>query len=103
MPDELEDLFETRVKPFSSQGDVAIDVASIVQGPVAYNREGKEIITPMTQADIEKSWKDLLRRYLKRLEGFGWLIQRAEKERFQLDVATYETVLKAWVTGFLRS
>jgi hypothetical protein len=100
IPDELQDLFETRVKRFSSQGDVAIEVPALVHGQVAYNREGLVILSPMTQGDIEKSWKDLLKRYLVRMDGFGWLIQRVEKARFELDVAAYETVLKKWVEGF---
>jgi hypothetical protein len=100
VPNELQDLFETKVKPFSAQGDVAIDVPTLVQGQVAYNREGEEIVSPMTQGDIEKSWKELLKRYLKQMVGFGWLIQRADKVQFELDVAAYEIVLKAWVAGF---
>jgi hypothetical protein len=57
-------------------------------------------MAPMTQADIEGSWKDLLKRYLTRIEGFGWLISRAEKASLESDVAAYETILKAWVAGF---
>jgi hypothetical protein len=102
VPDDLQDLFETKVKPFSTQGDVAIDVPTLVMGQVAYNRAGEEIVSPMTQGDIDKSWKELLKRYLKHLEGFGWLIQRADKEQFELDVSAYETVLKAWVEVFVK-
>ena len=54
----------------------------------------------MTQADIDKAWKDLRGRYLKQLPGFGWLIRRTEKERFKADVTAYETILRAWVEGF---
>jgi hypothetical protein len=103
VPDDLQDLFETKVKPFSTQGDVAIDVPTLVMGQFAYNRAGEEIVSPMTQGDIDKSWKELLKRYLKHLEGFGWLIQRADKEQFELDVSAYETVLKAWVEGFRKA
>lgn len=100
VPDTLKDLFETRVKPFSHRGDVAIKVPALVQGQVAYNREGNEISIPMTQADIEKSWKELRERYLRRLPGFGWLIQKAKKSQFEADVKAFETVLKKWVDGF---
>ena len=74
VPDGLVDLFETRFKPFASQGDLAIEVSTIVQGQIAYNREGSVIKSPMTQADLEKLWKDILKRYLRKLDGFGWLI-----------------------------
>lgn len=100
VPDELQDLFETRVKPFSHQGDVAVEVPALVLGQIAYNRDGKEILAPMTQAQIEKEWKELRERYLKRLPAFGWLIRRGEKEKFLGEVAAFETILKAWVKGF---
>jgi hypothetical protein len=100
VPDELQELFETRVRPFSTQGDVSIDVPALVQGQVAFNRAGQQILSPMTQADIEKSWKELLKRYLRRVEGFGWLIQRGDKAKFESAVKAYETVLQAWVEGF---
>ncbi len=100
VPDELQDLFETRIKPFASQCDVAIEVPVLAQRQVAYNREGKEIMSRQTQTDIERSWKDLRKHYLKQLPGFGWLIQRSDKKAFEADVADFETVLKAWVKGF---
>jgi hypothetical protein len=100
VPDDLQDLFETKVRPFSTQADVAIDVPTLVQGQIAYSRTGEQIVSPMTQADIEKAWKELLKRYLRRVEGFGWLIQRADKAKLESEVAAYEVVLKAWVAGF---
>jgi hypothetical protein len=100
VPEELRELFETRVKPFTRQGDVTVDVPAIVQGQVAYNKAGEQIISPMTQADIEKTWKELLKRYLKRLEGFGWVISKVDKQQFESEVAAYQIVLKAWVEGF---
>jgi len=102
-PDVLEDLqelFETRVRPFSAQANLAVEVPTLVQGKIAYTRDGEPILSPMTQADIEKGWKEILKRYLRRLEGFGWLISRAEKQAFEATVAAYETVLKQWVAGF---
>jgi hypothetical protein len=100
VPDELQELFETRVRPFSAQGDLSIDVPALVQGQLAFNHAGEQILSPMTQSDIEKSWKELLKRYLKRVEGFGWLIQRGDKAKFESAVEAYQTVLRAWVKGF---
>jgi hypothetical protein len=65
------------------------------------NRDGKEIISPMTQGGIERSWKEVYaNNYMRRLPGFGWLIRRSEKERFEADVRAFEQVLTAWVEGF---
>jgi hypothetical protein len=72
----------------------------LVQGQVAYTHDGKPILSPMTQADIEKAWKEILKRYLRRLEGFRWLIYRSERQAFEAAVAAYETVLREWVAGF---
>ena len=41
LPEGLQDLFENRIRPFSHQGDVAIEVPTVVQGQVAYNLKGK--------------------------------------------------------------
>jgi hypothetical protein len=69
VPDDLQDLFETKVRPFSTQADVTVVVPTLVQGQIAYSRTGEQIVSPMTQADIEKAWKELLKRYLRRVEG----------------------------------
>jgi hypothetical protein len=100
VPDDLQDLFETKVRPFSTQADVAIEVPTLVQGQIAFSRTGEQIVSAMTQADIEKAWKELSKRYLRRVEGFGWLIQRTDKAKLESEVAAYEVVLKAWVAGF---
>jgi hypothetical protein len=88
------------VRPFSSQANVAVEVPTLAQGQVAYTHDDNSILSPMTQADIEKAWKEILKRYLRRLEGFGWLIYRSERQAFEAAVAAYETVLKEWVAGF---
>ena len=100
VPDELQDLFETRIKPFSSLAGLAVEVPVLVQGQIAYSREGNLLLAPMTQTEIERAWEELLKLYLVRLEGFGLLIRRAQKGQFEADVAAYETMLKAWVEGF---
>ncbi len=54
----------------------------------------------MKQADMERAWKEIVKRYLRRLEGFGWLLNRSEKPAFQAAVTAYGTVLLEWVIGF---
>jgi len=100
VPEEFRELFETHIKPFSHKEDVTVNVPALVQGEIAYNQHGAEILVPMTQSDIEKSWKALRQRYMSQLPGFGWLIRRADKEKFNAEIRAFETVLKAWVKGF---
>ena len=101
VPEELQELFETRVRPFSSHADQAIEVPTLVQGQVAYTHDGKPILSPMTPADIERAWREIVKQYLRKVGEFGWLLHRLEKPAFEAAVAAYQTVLKEWVAGFL--
>ena len=55
VPEDLQDLFDTRVRPFSAHADREIEVPTLVQGQVAYTREGKPILSPMKQADMDRA------------------------------------------------
>lgn len=100
VPEDLKELFDTKIRPFSKQADVAIPVQAMVQGQLAYGKDGKPLMTPLTQAQTRQAWDDILKRYLHRMRGFGLLIRRADKPKFEAEVADFEKVLKAWVKGF---
>lgn len=100
VPPGLRDILETRIKPYSGQAEEAIWVPAVVCGQIAYNRRGEEIGEPKTQADMERDWKEILQRYLRKVGGFGSLIKRSDKEAFQAEIAAYEHVLTTWVRGF---
>jgi hypothetical protein len=64
VPDDLQDLFETKVRPFSTQADIAVDVPTIVQGQIAYTSTGEQIISPMTHGhreSVERALEALLK------------------------------------------
>ena len=69
VPDELQELFETRVRPFSSHANQAVEVPTLVQGQVAYTQDGRPILSPMTQADMERARDEIVRRYLRQPRG----------------------------------
>ncbi|WP_295885532.1 hypothetical protein [uncultured Thiohalocapsa sp.] len=98
--DDLAELFDTKIRPFSKQADVPIPVQAMIQGQLAFDKRGKPLLTPMTQAEIKQVWNDILKRYLHRMRGFGLLIRRADKPQFQAEIDAFEKVLKAWVAGF---
>jgi hypothetical protein len=98
--DDLAELFDTKIRPFSKQADVAIPVQAMIQGQLAFDKGGNPLMTPMTQAEIRQVWNDILKRYLHRMRGFGLLIRRADKPQFQAEIDAFEKVLKAWVAGF---
>jgi hypothetical protein len=100
VPDDLKELFDTKIRPFSKQADVAVEVPAMVRGQLAYDKTGKPILDSRTQAQIRQDWDEILKRYLHRIRGFGLLILRANKPAFEEEVAGFQAVLKAWVAGF---
>jgi hypothetical protein len=100
VPKELQPVLETRFKPYSGAADVAIEVPAVVSGRLAFDQDGKPILAPMTQSDLHEAWRKIRGRYLRKLKGFGWLIERSKKEVFERDVAAFEGVLETWVQGF---
>jgi hypothetical protein len=98
--DDLVELFDTKIRPFSKQADVPIPVQAMIQGQLAFDKGGKPLMTAMTQAEIKQVWNDILKRYLHRMRGFGLLIRRADKPQFEAEVTAFEEVLKTWVSGF---
>jgi len=100
VPEGLKELFDTKIRPFSKQADVAVEVQAMVRGQLAFDAAGKPIMDLRTQAEIRQDWDDILKRYLRRMRSFGLLIRRADKPAFEAEVAAFQTVLQAWVKGF---
>lgn len=100
VPEDLKELFDTKIRPYSKQADVPIQVQAMVQGQLAFDKGGKPLTNPRTQAQIKQEWDDIQKRYLGRMRGFGLLIRRADKPAFEAEVGSFEVVLKSWVEGF---
>jgi hypothetical protein len=49
VPDDLAELFDTKIRPFSKQADLAIPVQAMLQGQLAFDKDAKPLMTPMTQ------------------------------------------------------
>lgn len=77
VPDGLKELFDNKIRPFSKQADVAVEVQAMVRGQLAFDAIGKPIMDSRTQAEIRQDWDDILKRYLRRMRHFGLLIRRA--------------------------
>ncbi len=100
LPENLRDLLDTRVKPFAQRGEVSIEVPALVNGELAFARDGKQLKQAMTQSQLVAAWTGITRRYLRQLKGFGWLVERRRKAAFEKEVQDYEVALGAWVEGF---
>lgn len=100
LPDELQDILETQVRPFQSAADVAFEVPHLVNGEPAYKKDGTRIMVAAKQADIAKEWSGIRDRYLKQVKGFGWLIKKDRLTSFHTEIAAYEESLTVWVKAF---
>lgn len=100
LPEGLQDVLETQVRPYRAKGDIAIDVPHLVGGRIAYDRHGEKMLVPATQRDMESAWKDIKARYLSRIPGFGTLIKKRDLGSFREEADAFECVLRTWVTAF---
>lgn len=100
LPEALQDILETQVRPFQAEADVKLAVPHLVLGKRAYHKDGTRMMVPATQAEIMKFWADTRDRYLRHLKGFGWLIQRDQLKDFRDEVEAFEETLRAWVDAF---
>ena len=100
LPDSLQDLLETQIRPYKTRGDIPIEVPCIVMGQIAYNEHREKIRVPMTQRDMEGLWKEIRDRYLFRVPGFGALVRKRELAAFRAEIEAFECVLQDWVAQF---
>ena len=100
LPDALQDILETRVRPYGTKGDILIEVPCIVRGQIAYNEHREKILVPMNQRDIESIWKDIRDRYLYKVPGFGSLVRKRDLSSFRSETEAFECVLQDWVAQF---
>ena len=59
LPENLQDILETQVRPYHGKADVSIRAPHVVEGQIAYNHRGEGILVPTTQRDIEKTWQGI--------------------------------------------
>ena len=100
LPEDLEDILETQVRPYQGRAAVAIDIPTMVAGQIAYNQHGEVILKPTTQRELEDTWKDIKKRYLFTISGFGVLLRKRDLKAFRTDVEAFEQLLQAWVFRF---
>jgi len=100
LPEAIQDLLETQVRPFQNAADRAFPVPHLVCGQPAFHMDGTPMVSPATQAQIVKAWEEIRDTHLRHLKGFGWLIRRDRLESFKTCASAYEETLKAWVAQF---
>jgi hypothetical protein len=100
LPEEIQDVMETLIRPFRNASDQSFEVPLTYEGEPVFNRDGARITAPATQSDILRRWADIRAKYLRHVKGFGWLIDKDQLAQFYEEVREYEETLKAWVSQF---
>jgi hypothetical protein len=100
LPEEIQDVMETQIRPFQKASDQAFEVPLFYKGEPVYCRDGARRMAPATQSDILRSWSEIRDQYLRHVKGFGWLISKNELAEFREKVGEYEETLKTWVAKF---
>lgn len=99
-PEELRPLLQTKIQPFTTDADKAVETYVIVNGDQAFRRDGSPMLQPAKQADVHACWADLTNRYIVSLPGFGRIIRHSDKARFEASKEAFEKMLTKWVAGF---
>jgi hypothetical protein len=100
LPEDVRGLLDTRVMPFVKLAELRVPAPVMIDGQLAYNREGNPLLKPASQSEIRQSWEKLRGRYLIHLRSFGWLIRMSDKPEFEQAVTDFEGGLRGWVTAF---
>ncbi len=100
LPEDLQEVLETQVRPYQEKADFAIDAPLIVGGQQAFNKDGKKILVPTTQKDIETIWRGIKDRYFVKIQGFGSLIRKIDMTAFREEVDAFENLLQIWIEKF---
>lgn len=100
LPESLQDILDTQVRPFQMAADRTFPVPCLVKGRPAYERDGSRMLEPASQADIEKAWSEIQSRFLYKVKDFGWIIRRDRLDEFRQIVGAYQETLVCWVAAF---
>lgn len=99
-PAALRPLLHTTVQPFSTDADKVVEVGVLVNGELAYRKNGEVLTRPTTQAEMRAYWDELTDQYIVNLPGFGRIIRLTDKAKFEEGRIAFGQILQAWVTGF---
>jgi hypothetical protein len=90
---ELEGLIESKLHAFAELRDEEIAVQAFVNGEPAMDTQGKPLHVKVSEASLERQRKDLERRFVTDISGFGRLIEKDNKAEFQKLLDAYRVQL----------
>ena len=96
---ELEGLIESSLHAFASLREERITVPAFVSGMAALGTDGKPLQESVSESSLERQRRDLEKRYVIDVSGFGRLIERDQKSEFERRLEAYKTQLMAHSEG----
>jgi len=100
LPEVIQDLLETQVRPFQRLADMKFDIPLMHDGEPAYRKDLTPIMIGAKQSDIAHDWTNIRDNYLRHVKGFGWLIRKDQLREFKEKVSAHEECLSIWVKAF---
>ncbi|CAA9892387.1 conserved hypothetical protein [Candidatus Methylobacter favarea] len=92
---ELQGLIDSKLRAFSDFRDEEVEVPAFMNGEPVFDREGKPLTEPVSEASLERLRNGIERRYIYNISSFGWLISKDDKIEFEKQINAYEEQLKA--------
>ena len=96
---ELQGLIAARVRAFGEFRAAEVEVPAISAGGPVYDRNGNALTETVTEASLEQLRKGIESRFTYALPGFGRLIAKDERRKFEQHVEAYRTQLEAHSKG----
>jgi uncharacterized protein YegP (UPF0339 family) len=96
---ELEGLIESTLHAFAALRDEAIQVPAFVNGAAAMGADGKPLYESVSESSLERQRRDLDKRFVVDVPGYGRLIEKDQKPEFQQRLEAYKSQLLAHSEG----
>ena len=96
---ELEGLIESTLHAFAALRDEAIQVPAFVNGEAAMGADGKPLFESVSESSLERQRRDLDKRFVIDVPGYGRLIEKDQKPEFQQRLEAYKMQLLAHSAG----
>lgn len=97
--EQLRSLLDARLRAFADFKDREFDVPMFVRGEQAFDRNGKPMLEPVSEATLSRERHAIESDFLYDVPGFGRLMERARRAEFEARVSAYQTRLMAHSEG----
>jgi hypothetical protein len=100
LPDVVAQSIESTLLPFA-HSNPHFPVQVTVGGQLAFDADGRPLCRDVTQADLETEWREIKKRYLHPISGFGSIIDRGQLDQFKKEARGFESRLQCWAKQFV--